>query len=197
MQCFQLHCGLADMGADDNDAAVPLIGAHKILPPQQRLIAHRAQDFDHGCRAAEHKYLAPGCRAQIGGNEHRYIVIAYGVDNHFVEAGNAHQLFADGVIVAAAQLVKRDGHHLLRRVGAAGFFLAPFRQVGGAIGERGVPGEFRLAGRHQRVTFTDIVYVVYGISAALQEKRQEYLAVIVLRQQRRTAHHVPAPAGGT
>lgn len=121
LQCLQLHCGFANVGADDNDAAVPLVGAHKILPPQQRLIAHRAQDFDHGCRATEHKYLTPGCRAQIGGNEHRYIVIAYGVDNHFVEAGNAHQLFADGVIVAAAQLVKRDGYHLLRRVGAAGF----------------------------------------------------------------------------
>ncbi|MEJ1971842.1 MAG: hypothetical protein WDM96_04930 [Lacunisphaera sp.] len=72
-----------------------------------------------------------------------------------------------------AQRCDRHRNHPAGRHAAAGFFLHPLPQVGGAVAEGGIAGEFGFARRHKPAGFGDVMDIVDRDATALEKSRHD------------------------
>ena len=114
-----------------------------------------------------------------------------------------HQLAGDPRHIRRPQLIQRDADHAGRGAASLRHLPAPVRQVGGAVSEGGVTGEFRLPRRDQHVSRADVVGAADGIAPALAGIGHQDLAVEAYRQllfqllaQRLRLQRIMAPQSG-
>ena len=200
---LRLAACLRDMGADEDDAPVPVVAVDEVGPRQEGDVADTAEHLRQGGRAAEEELLSLRKGPAECGGEDCDVAVVRAVGDDFPEAGSRRQLRRNAFGVAGAQFVQADPAAALRGEGAASFLLDPVGEEGTPVAEAPVPGKLGLPGGDQPLPLQDVVHAPKRIAAALREEGIDHLAVkafaglrLQLRPEDLGLHRPVAAEGG-
>jgi hypothetical protein len=92
------------MGADQDDAAVPVPGICQIGVLQQRLVGYAAEYLGQGRRTAEEVVFPGGKRLAERCDKDGNVLIIRAVDRNLAKPGYCFQYLREGVRISAAQI---------------------------------------------------------------------------------------------